>query len=80
MEWEQKAYFETAGGDRAGLLAMNDGHWTVCWAYASPHSGMQMVSYDPERGEEVFKTARDQARTREGLAFDSRTAWQNGSL
>ncbi|MFF9394222.1 hypothetical protein [Streptomyces griseoluteus] len=59
---------------------MNDGHAAVCWAYGYPHSGMQLVSYEPERAEEVFKTTREQAEAKGGLTFDSRIAWQNGSV
>ncbi|MDC2953356.1 hypothetical protein PO587_02680 [Streptomyces gilvifuscus] len=80
LEWAQRAYYETAAGDRVGLLALDDGHWAVCWAYAYPHSGMQMVSYDPERGQEVFRAAREQAEGKGGLSVDSRTAWNGGSL
>ncbi|ROP53308.1 hypothetical protein EDD94_2811 [Streptomyces sp. PanSC9] len=80
MEWKQWAYFEAAGGDRVSLLSWDDSHWAVCWAYTAPHSGMQLVSYDEGRAQEVFAASRKGAEANEGLAFDSRTAWQNGSL
>ncbi|MBL1104914.1 hypothetical protein JK361_09960 [Streptomyces sp. 5-8] len=80
MEWKQWAFYEATGGDRVSLLSWNDGHWAVCWAYAAPHSGMQLVSYDEGRAKEVFDTSREQAEAQEGLSFDSRAAWQNGSL
>ncbi|WP_260148378.1 hypothetical protein [Streptomyces sp. PanSC9] len=41
---------------------------------------MQLVSYDEGRAQEVFAASRKGAEANEGLAFDSRTAWQNGSL
>ncbi|MDW4902904.1 hypothetical protein RB625_31265 [Streptomyces californicus] len=40
----------------------------------------QLVSYDPERAQEVFQATRNRYEGREGLIFDSRTAWQDGSL
>ncbi|QHA04589.1 hypothetical protein GQF42_15980 [Streptomyces broussonetiae] len=80
LEWNQQAYYETAGGDRVGLLAMNDGHAAVCWAYAYPHSGMQLVSYDPERAQEVFEGSRARSEREGGLSYDSRTAWTQGSV
>ncbi|MFD9618474.1 hypothetical protein ACFWB2_14560 [Streptomyces virginiae] len=79
MEWECKAQFEAGGGDRVGLLALDSGHWGVVWAYAPTH-GMQLVSYDPERAREVFEVTRNRYEGREGLSFDSRTAWQSGSI
>jgi hypothetical protein len=79
MEWVLKAQFEAGGGDRVGLFALDDGHVGICWAYASSH-GMQLVSYDPERGQHLFDTTRRSYEEREGLTFDSRAAWQNGSV
>ncbi|KAA0924273.1 hypothetical protein [Streptomyces apricus] len=80
LEWAQRAYYESNGGDRVGLLALDDGHSAVVWAYAAPHSGMQLLSVDPERAQEVFETARTQAETSEGLRFDSRQEWMGSSL
>ncbi|WP_216586838.1 hypothetical protein [Streptomyces brasiliscabiei] len=80
LEWTQKAYYEAGGGDRVGLLALDDGHWAVAWAYADPHCSMQVISFDPERAQEVFSTAREQAERREGLRYDSREQWQGSSL
>jgi len=79
MEWVLKAQFEAGGGDRVGLFALDDGHWAVCWAYALPHT-MQLTSCDPEQARHFFDTTRRSYEEREGLTFDSRTAWQNGSL
>ncbi|MFE6627378.1 hypothetical protein ACFVNB_09040 [Streptomyces rochei] len=80
MEWEEKAHYETGEGDRVGLLALDDGHWAVCWSYADPNFSIQMISFDPERAQEVFTTARDQAQGREGLRYDSRQEWMGSSL
>ncbi|MET9510788.1 hypothetical protein ABZX62_20400 [Streptomyces flavidovirens] len=80
MEWEQQAFYEASGGDRVSLMAMNDGHWAVHWAYAAPHSSAQLVSYDREQAIDVFFSARNQAENREGLKYDSRSAWQGGSV
>ncbi|WP_328683175.1 hypothetical protein [Streptomyces sp. NBC_00343] len=74
-----KAQFEAGGGDRVGLFALDDGHVGICWAYAPSH-GMQLVSYDPYQGQSLFDTTRRQYEEREGLTFDSRAAWQNGSV
>ncbi|MFJ3665040.1 hypothetical protein ACIPSE_01150 [Streptomyces sp. NPDC090106] len=79
MEWKCLAQFEGNGGDRVTLFALDDGHWAICWGYALPHS-MQLTSFDPEQGQATFDMTRRQYEGREGLAFDSRTAWQNGSL
>ncbi|WP_327131986.1 hypothetical protein OG311_13425 [Streptomyces sp. NBC_01343] len=62
-----------------GLFALDSGHWGVVWAYA-PTRGTQLVSYDPERAREVFEVTRNRYEDREGLSFDSRTAWQSGSI
>ncbi|MFE7029478.1 hypothetical protein ACFU9Y_04145 [Streptomyces sp. NPDC057621] len=79
MEWDLKAQFEGGGGDRVGLLAMNDGHWAICWAYAPSH-GMQLVSYDAEHAQEIFDATRRHYELNGGLRYDSRTEWQKGSL
>ncbi|MFG2380592.1 hypothetical protein [Streptomyces avermitilis] len=79
MDWALQAQFEGTGGDRVALFSLDNGHWAVSWAYGAPH-GPQLVSYDPERAKDVFDTTRRQYDEREGLGYDSRTAWQNGSL
>ncbi|WP_424570817.1 hypothetical protein [Streptomyces sp. CH-036] len=79
MDWALLAQFEGVGGDRAALFSLDDCHWAVCWAYGPPH-GMQLVSYAPERAQEVFATTRNRYEGQGALRYDSRTAWQNGSL
>ncbi|MFJ9353727.1 hypothetical protein [Streptomyces mirabilis] len=80
MEWNQKSFFEAAGGDRVALLSWDDGHWAVCWAYADPHSGMQLVSYDQGRATQVFKASRERSEREGALTYDSRQAWDGGSV
>ncbi|MCX4608696.1 hypothetical protein [Streptomyces mirabilis] len=80
LEWTQKAYYEAGGGDRVGLLTLDDGHWAVVWAYTDPHCSMQVTSFDPERAQEVFNTSRNGAEKREGLRYDSRQEWHGSSL
>ncbi|MFD7858535.1 hypothetical protein ACFV6B_30285 [Streptomyces microflavus] len=79
MQWDLRGQFEAADGDRVGLFALDNGHWAVSWAYGAPH-GPQLVSYDPERAQEVFEATRSRYEGQGALRYDSRTAWQGGSL
>lgn len=80
MEWDVKAFYDANEGDRVGLLALDDGHWAVVWAYADPHCEVQMISFDPEQAQHVFDTSRRGAEERAGLRYDSRQEWQGSSL
>ncbi|MFJ8507736.1 hypothetical protein [Streptomyces avermitilis] len=80
LEWNSKAYYEASGGDRVGLLSLDDGHSAVVWAYADPHCSMQVISFDPDKALEVFEISRNGAENREGLRYDSRQAWDGGSV
>ncbi|MER6112398.1 hypothetical protein [Streptomyces hirsutus] len=80
LDWGQKAYYEASGGDRVGLLALDEGHWAVVWAYADPHCSMQVLSFAPDKAQEVFEESRKGAEQREGLRYDSRREWMGSSL
>lgn len=77
MEWDQVGHYQTADGDRVSLLRM-EGQWAVCWAYGYPHEGVQLVSYG-EAGPQAIDVF-VQSRENKKLMFDSRTAWQSGSI
>lgn len=76
-EWDQLGHYQTADGDRVSLLKL-DGQWAICWAYAYPREGIQLVGFG-EAGPaaiDAFITARENRK----LMFDSRVAWQSGSI
>lgn len=75
MEWALRGHYETEGGDRVSLLEL-DGSWAVCWSYGYPHNGTQLVPYEPAAAVDAFVLSREG----KSLVFDSRNAWQDGSL
>ncbi|WP_405459779.1 hypothetical protein OG786_21110 [Streptomyces sp. NBC_00101] len=77
MEWDQKGHYETEGGDRVSLLELN-GVWSLAWSYGWPHCGLQVIDFGGDGG----RAAATFTASREGkaLTFDSREAWQGGSV
>ncbi|MET7347432.1 hypothetical protein [Streptomyces mirabilis] len=76
-DWRTPGHYETDGGDRVTLL-MRGNEWAIAWSYGWPHCGLQVVPYGESGPEaiEAFQTSRE-GKT---LVFDSREAWQNGSV
>lgn len=80
-EFDQQAHFETAEGDRVSLLRMDD-EWAVCWSYAFPHNGTQLVHFGSAgpAAIDTFVQSRHSRSQDKPLAFDSRTDWASGSV
>lgn len=80
-EFDQQAHYETADGDRVSLLRMDD-EWAVCWSYAFPHNGTQLVHFGSAGPEAIdtFVQSRLSRSQDKPLAFDSRTDWVRGSV
>ncbi|MFI0939170.1 hypothetical protein [Streptomyces sp. NPDC021020] len=77
VEWDQAGHYQTADGDRVSLLRLG-GEWAVCWAYGYPHESLRLISY----GEAMPAAIDAFVSSREGkqLMYDSRMAWQSGSV
>ncbi|MEU1366616.1 hypothetical protein ABZ454_10825 [Streptomyces sp. NPDC005803] len=77
MEWEQKGHYETESGDRVTVLELG-GSWKLAWSYGWPHCGLQLIDFGTDGGRAV--TTFTSSREGKALTFDSREAWQNGSV
>jgi hypothetical protein len=76
-EWAQKAHYETASGDRVTLLRL-DSEWAISWSYGYPNEGLQLIHFGGA-GPEAIDTF-VQSRENKKLMYDSREAWQTGSV